>query len=459
MSDVEIHLKAFDEASEVIRNVGENTAKALGNVENSGAAVTRETERVKVSVKDTALSFNNMAAAGMALYMSVDRVQEANLRLDRANLMVQRSNEGVERAQTAYNLALSRFGVNSTEAKDAADKLTLAEEAHRIAIERADQAQNNVNQTMMQAALSVVPSLITMVKSAHDAFKGFEGATSLLTRAFDVMTGPVGLAIIGITAAATVVYAMIQNFMNASAQAERFRREHEEIVATLEKTDMILETTVTSVQDLTVKYEGLTSACGELQEQLETQEKNLADLDSKTSGLKSNLFGLVIENSKFGDILEENTEAVEEHIVAIKEEIAAAERATEQTKRQLEVSDIYFKAVTKASDEYKRSVMSTGEVVADVFADQTRSLVEKTEIVNAVIGMFAARWGLSWDEASRTVGDSVSKIIGEMSRVQDSFAEVPTAISESLGPPAALRGSNSIVCVLHEEFEGVSHCR
>jgi len=161
--DVEIHLKAFDEASSVIQKVGENTAAALGRVETSGEALTKQTQKVDVSVKDTALSFNNMATAGMALYMTVDRVQEANIRLDRANLMVQRSNEAVEKAQTAYNLALSRFGANSTEAKDASDKLALAQEAQRVAVERAGQAQNNVNQTMVQATLTVIPSMITMV--------------------------------------------------------------------------------------------------------------------------------------------------------------------------------------------------------------------------------------------------------------------------------------------------------
>jgi len=453
VSDVEIHLKAFDEASSVIQKVGENTAAALGRVETSGDALTKQTRKVDVSVRDTALSFNNMATAGMALYMAVDRVEEANVRLDKANLMVQRSNEAVEKAQAAYNLALSRFGVNSAEAKDASDKLAIAQEAQRVAVERAGLAQNNVNQTMITATLTVIPSMITMVKSAQDAFKGLEGASGLAGKAFDMLTGPVGIAMMGIAAVAGVVYMAWQNFTTASAEAEKFRKEHEEICKTLEKTDSLLKLTVTSVSDLSRKYEGLTSACSELKKELETQEEHLTQLNKNTENLNKlyGLLGTSIEQE--GNMFAKNTDAVNEHIAALKSEIEVAEKLAEKTKKQLDVAEIYFNTVVKASDEYKRSVETSGHAVTEVFNDQTRSLTEKTDIVKSVISMFAARWHLTWDEASRILGHSVESILDNTKKMEEALAKVPDVFGKM--EDAAKTAVNSIGGDVEEMARGM----
>jgi hypothetical protein len=220
-SEVEIHLVAYDEASSVIESVGstlnaalmdmesqteafasttdEVTGRVTSNYENIGAQSSQVSEsydematRARASADDinssygyvqdsaekTTVSFgqqllavNNLATGSFGLVMSFERVENAQVAVDRANLMVERSTQSVKTAQDNYNKAIEKYGADSPQAQDAANKLTIAQTALEVAHERADMANRNMNTTMMTSVLTVIPSAISVISSLS-AVKG-----------------------------------------------------------------------------------------------------------------------------------------------------------------------------------------------------------------------------------------------------------------------------------------------
>jgi len=138
VGDVEIHLRAYDEASSTIQQVGYNLSTVFTDVEGKTQSLVTTTDNatsqiaadynqvndagqnlqnsqsdIQMSTKDTVMSMNNLALSGAALVMSFERVEKSQVAVDRANLMVHRSTETVEKAQLDYNKAVEQYGAGS----------------------------------------------------------------------------------------------------------------------------------------------------------------------------------------------------------------------------------------------------------------------------------------------------------------------------------------------------------
>jgi len=177
-TEIGILLKAVDEASAVLSGAADKIKGSMGGVEEANTKLDAAQKRTEFSTKDLAVGFSGVATAGFSLFMTIDRVEKSQFALEKANLAVTRSNEAVDQAQKNYNVALEKFGANSAQAKDAADKLSIAQQANTLASEKASMAQGNVNQAMIQGALTVIPSVITMVSSLSSVRGILESVTS-----------------------------------------------------------------------------------------------------------------------------------------------------------------------------------------------------------------------------------------------------------------------------------------
>lgn len=131
---------------------------------------------ISSSAKDVVMGFSNLATSAFGLYSAYERVENAEVSLDRANLVVEKGTERVEQAQKTYNEAVEKYGVNSAEAKDAADKLAIAQDSLTVANERQDEAQRNVNDAMITSAMQVVPSAISMIGGLQNVYGTVKGA-------------------------------------------------------------------------------------------------------------------------------------------------------------------------------------------------------------------------------------------------------------------------------------------
>ena len=153
---------------------------AQENVKDSQNALNSTTKQSSGSLKGFALGASGAATAGFSLYSSFDRIEKAEVAVDRANLQVRTSTKGVDDAQRNLNEAVLEHGANSAEAKAASEQLSIAQERLEIANERAKQSQDNVNQAMMASAIQIIPSTITMVDSLSRAWKNFPDMTGVL---------------------------------------------------------------------------------------------------------------------------------------------------------------------------------------------------------------------------------------------------------------------------------------
>ncbi len=234
-SDIEINLELIDNASSQLAEASSSMTSSLDQVSEASErlAVSQEdlnAEQEKValfsrknagSLKDFALGASGAATAGFSLYNSFDRIEKAELAVDRANLQVRTSTKGVEDAQRNLDAAVVEHGVNSAEAKAASEQLSIAQERLEVANERAKQSQDNVNEAMMASAIQVIPSAITMVDSLSRAWKNFPDMTGVL-KTLSTNVSDVGskatLAAIGVgsfVGGFTLGYTVIKQFGDA----------------------------------------------------------------------------------------------------------------------------------------------------------------------------------------------------------------------------------------------------
>jgi len=196
MSNVEFHLIAFDEASNVIESLGANMTATFQNIEgqtqNLANTTTEATSQIVLDYDDvkfsmnaleeaqgsanasfgtSIMSMNNLALAGATLYMSFERVQNAQVMVDRSNLMVQRSTQTARQAQVDYNEAVAKFGPTSAEAQTALTKLGIANDALTVAQERADMSARNMNNAILMSTLMVVPSIIGIIGTMNTLYE------------------------------------------------------------------------------------------------------------------------------------------------------------------------------------------------------------------------------------------------------------------------------------------------
>ncbi|MGA3192476.1 MAG: hypothetical protein ABSD73_08195 [Candidatus Bathyarchaeia archaeon] len=221
--DVEIHLIAYDEASNVIQSVGSNLSTTFTDIEGNTQDLVTTTDNASSQIADdynqvndagqnlqnsqadvqascgqSVMALNNLALSGATLAMSFMNVENRQVAVDRANLMVQRSTETLEKAQLDYNTAVEQYGTNSSQAQAALDKLNIAEDAHNVSLERADMAQRNLSTSMVMSALTVIPSLVSMITTVSHATEIWEGIQATMNVVLDA--NPIFLVIAAIGA-------------------------------------------------------------------------------------------------------------------------------------------------------------------------------------------------------------------------------------------------------------------
>jgi hypothetical protein len=220
----EKHVKETKQALSVaVREHGvasEETTRALREYNDAQRNASVLSDQLGTKIKDTTRStkelvtgFSGVATSAFSLYSAFDQIQNAQISLDNANLQVKSSLAAVENAQKRVNESIEKYGVSSEEASSAARDLQLAQERSVIAFDQANQAQSNVNKTMVQAALQIIPTAVTMVDSLSRAWKNFPDMSGMLSN-LSSNIGGVGSAA---ATAALGVGALVAGFLLADS--------------------------------------------------------------------------------------------------------------------------------------------------------------------------------------------------------------------------------------------------
>lgn len=221
--DVEIHLIAYDEASDVIRSIGSNLSTTFTDIEGNTQNLVTTTDNATNQIADdynnvvaagnslqnsqtdmqnscgqSVMAVNNLALSGAMLASSFVNLENRQVAVDRANLMVERSTLTLQKAQDEYNKMVAQYGVNSAQAQAALEKLNIALDAHNVAVERAGMATRNLDMAMVTTALSIIPSLIAMITTVSHVTEIWEGIQATMDIVMDA--NPIFLVIAAIGA-------------------------------------------------------------------------------------------------------------------------------------------------------------------------------------------------------------------------------------------------------------------
>jgi len=212
-------IKAVDDASAVFEKVQASAEESMGQVQKATQGVEAAHEQMTTNLRGVVTGFSGVATSAFALYNAYDRVQDMTVSVDRANLAVKTTLNSVEDAQRRYNATVEKYGVESEQAVSASKDLQLAQERYQVAVERADMIQGNLNETMVQSAISVIPMAITMIDSLvriKQSWAAAQAALNVVMNANPILliVTAVGLLI----AAVAVAYATCEPFRNAINQ-------------------------------------------------------------------------------------------------------------------------------------------------------------------------------------------------------------------------------------------------
>jgi len=221
---LDIPIRAVDEATAVFRKVSDEAQKSMGAVEEATRKVEFTHEQMTAGMKEVVTGFSGVATSAFALYSSYDRVRDMTVSVDRANLQVKSTLNSLEDAQRRYNATVEKYGADSEQAVAAAKDAQLAQERYQVAVERAQMMQNNLNNTMVQSAISVIPTAITMINSLVQVKQTWAAAQASLNAVMNA--NPIMLIV-------TAVAALIAMIVVAYNTCEPFRNAVNQIGATL----------------------------------------------------------------------------------------------------------------------------------------------------------------------------------------------------------------------------------
>jgi len=217
-------VRAIDEASSVFRKVQAAAEESMGQVEEAGRRVELTHRQMTDGLKGVVTGFSGVVTGALALYGAYDRVQDMQVSISRANLQVQSSLNAVEDAQRRYNVVIEKHGADSEQAAAALKDLQLAQERYQVAVERAQMMQGNLNEAMVQSAISVIPTAITMIDSLIRVKQSWASAQAALNIVMNA--NPIMLIV-------TAIGALIAVLIYAYNTCEPFRNAVNAVGATL----------------------------------------------------------------------------------------------------------------------------------------------------------------------------------------------------------------------------------
>lgn len=153
---------------EGVKKLGNDMTTSSTKVKDGGAAM-------EGSFRSLAVGMSQMMTSAFSLYQSIDNIEKKQYALEKAQLAAKKATEAVDQAQKDYNEAVTKFGANSPQAIDAQDKLALAQETASLSTDRVQLSQNNLNDSMMMAGLTVIPAVISGIDGMGKMWKNIQG--------------------------------------------------------------------------------------------------------------------------------------------------------------------------------------------------------------------------------------------------------------------------------------------
>jgi hypothetical protein len=380
-------------------NMAKSAEKLGSELDKASGKVANSQDKMQVSTKDTVFAFNNLATAAFSIYNAYDRVADYAIQVDRANLMVKTSANAVEDAQVRYNAAVEKFGPASEQARLASQDLALAQERYQVAVERAAMMAGNLNEVILQSALTVIPTSMTALDSIIRITKAFqlaeEGSTlakfagigaTIQKRLVDIAAQAqemimtkvtwlynaalaakntmtiVGIALVG--AAVVAAGVMIAMMNRQTSTTEELNSTVKRSNATFESFSAAMEKSSDITLSFTERVKVLKDEIAAQEEILKASKTRLDEVNQSTAKAESSLNTLnktsqtAIEKSAEmsgalileGDLRGHTTETQKQQTATLNNQIAANKKEAETLDESITAGEKYVDVLTERTD-------------------------------------------------------------------------------------------------------------
>ena len=141
-SQIDVRIKAYDEASKTIADASTKIKKEMDEVEKTNKRVAAAQKETAKSTRDLVTGFSGVATSAFSLHHAFGS-EDAQMKVDRANLTVMTSHQSVENAQNRLNEAIEKYGYGSEDAEAASTNLAIAQERYALDVQAAETAQDS----------------------------------------------------------------------------------------------------------------------------------------------------------------------------------------------------------------------------------------------------------------------------------------------------------------------------
>lgn len=196
---VEILIKAIDEMSGVLKNIQTNVEGLSKNTEKS-------TESLSGSFKSTTTSLLAMGNAASSVDNIFSSYQNLQIRVENAQERVENATDRLADAQYNLNKITKKGATTAEEYKKAQDEVTRAQRSLTIA----QNNQQRINGQIIGTYINMTVQSISLVQSLSK-MGTVVNELRLSYLAFEASLGPVGWALIGVTAAVAGIAIVMHN--------------------------------------------------------------------------------------------------------------------------------------------------------------------------------------------------------------------------------------------------------
>ena len=141
-SQIDVRIKAYDEASKTIADASTKIKKEMDEVEKTNKRVAAAQKETAKSTRDLVTGFSGVATSAFSLHHAFGS-EDAQMKVDRANLTVMTSHQSVENAQNRLNEAIEKYGYGSEDAEAASTNLAIAQERYALDVQAAETTQDS----------------------------------------------------------------------------------------------------------------------------------------------------------------------------------------------------------------------------------------------------------------------------------------------------------------------------
>jgi hypothetical protein len=281
--------------------------------------------------------------------------------------------------------------------------------------------------------LTVASKIAAAVASAaHAVAEGIEtAATWLLVSAtateVSLLTLGVGLVI----AATAVVLFMATAQGAAAAQTNDLNASLVGVNSSLTQTQSLLNIHIGVMNDFADAVSAMNDQVKANSDELTGLYKNLSDADAAWGKLRVQVDEYLIKGEKVPVNLQAQADAAQRDYEAILNQITALEDANGALKDHLtnmeldqKAAQLLYDTEITSSTAFQNSVIASADAIQVAFTRNAGNLQSQADATRIIIQNFASQWGITYDEAEKTLRKGVDDLIKDQQKATDEQAKL-----------------------------------